>query len=155
MKSKLALVLMIAALSFFASDLYFKEKTVQYDEANKLLDAKFKDLNKISELNQWIAQNVVTDLNNLDTLEVSESSLINFVEDIKKSFDTNIQNIDKSKKGVLKVSLDAKIPRSETENMIHLFKTKITNGFFDIKKVDIDQNYIKAQFDLIKYYKGQ
>lgn len=152
MKNLLAIILVISTVSFAVLDIFFENKTKDYEKKNIILSKSSEELKKISDMNKWFIQNVLSDLSNHGDSVKTQNDILEYIENINQTFKTDIQTIDK-KEGILRISLKSRIPRNEVENMVKLLKVKIPNGFLDLKKVIIDRSYLNVQFDLIGFYK--
>ena len=153
MKNTIAVLLTLVTIVAVMFSNHFKEKSVIVSEKLSNQSKLFVDALALTKANQWIDKNIVPTVEKFGDMNSAESELIFMQENIKEMFHTDIKEIDKSKKGVLSVEINSKIPRDNIVRLLHLYKFNMQGGYVKINSVAVDANYVYTNFDLMKFYK--
>ena len=153
MKKLIALLLSIVTIVLMILGNYFSYKTPLIEGKLATINKGYDDISKIAETNRWIKDFIIPKVNSFENFDNAEKILISIESNIKDSFNTTINGIDRSKKGVVRMSISSRIYRNDVKTLLDLFKLKVPNGYIQINKLSIDSNYVITNLDLIKFYK--
>lgn len=153
MKKSIALILSIITVVLVVLNNYFSYKIPTNQDSLDTINKSMDEVTSISQTNEWIAQNVIPKLDSLDSFENSEKDILDYETSIKETLNTTINNIDKSKKGLIMISVTSKIYRDDVKSLLTLFKLQIPNGHVKINKISTDSSFFVTDLDLIKFYK--
>lgn len=153
MKNIVFIILTFCTLFVVVSDNYFKNKIPEYEKELIELDNIEKKASKIVETSHFVKKNILNRIGDFQTLNQATKNLMRLEEKLRTSFNTTLENLDKSKKGQVSISLSSKLYRDDTKNLLALFKTNVDNGFLKINSLEVSSLYVTTKFDLIKFYK--
>jgi hypothetical protein len=154
MKSKLIILLTFASIVFVLAGNYFQKKQNEIETILSKASSLQKEGIALAKMNKWIKNEPNILLEQLENRQTAEEKLLNLESNIKKLFNTTVSSIDKSKHGVLSLSITSKIQRDDIDSLLRLYKLTVINGYVDFKSVTVANNYVITNFDLIKFYKG-
>ena len=153
MKNKIALLLSVVTIIVLLANNYFSYKIPILKEKLKSDEISLENITKISNTNVWIKRNIIPLVDTFEKQEESESIILNIEASLKNKLNTTIDGIDKTKNGIITISITSKILRDDVDNLLKLFKLQVPNGYVKINKLNIESNYVVTNFDLIKFYK--
>ena len=153
MKKKFVILLSMVSIMLVITNSFYSYKIPMIQDKIRLIDNNNDKVLNISKTNHWIKTELIPKIETFNNFKTVEKEILNIETSMKKTFNTSIINIDKSKKGIIMISVNSKIYRDDIKSLLKLFKLQIPNGFVKINSIHTDSNYFLTNFDLIKFYK--
>jgi len=144
-------VLIIFSLTLFQE--WLQKQRIQIEKENRKVRDYIRKLNQVKDIDQWIKERVLVQLDSLKTKEEAEQMLIDFIDRHQNSLDFKIVEFIKDNGSYLSVKIEAKVSRDNANSLMELIGLKLDGGLVEYKKVFVDKKYISVNLRLLYPFK--